>query len=563
MGFVSANRIRAFVTATGLTVGLLLSVGSPACVAGVTTTAATASDGAELATASLPPRAAHPRGLSVLDWSIVVSYMAGLILLGWACSRARLSASEYFTGNAAVNPGIAGISLFTSLLSTVTYLSLPGEMIGKGPVILAWLLGLPVAYLVVGYVIIPTYMRHRVTSAYELLEARLGLSARLVGATLFILLRLMWMSVVTFIGATAMVAVLGVPPEQRDIWCVGIGVVTGLATIIYTSLGGLKAVMIADLAQSVLLLSGTVLVIATVTWSMGGLSWLPTTWHRGWDTQPFASFDPTIRTTVLGTILFSTVWSICTAGGDQLSVQRFMSTRDLHTARRAYGISLIAAAVVMTMLAVVGLALMGFFESGTAPLPENFDLRRDADRIFPHYIACYLPTGIAGLIVAALLAAQMSGLDSGLNAITAVIWTDWIERTGVRFPSEPARAWAMRGMTFTIGVAVLSVSLLVGRIDSNFLELIQRTANLLTPSIFALFVFAFFIPGANAVGALTGTAFGITAAVLIAFSKTLFSYPISFQWIGITSLLVNLVMGTIVSRLYSAVFRTREAMVDE
>ncbi|WP_437202281.1 sodium:solute symporter family transporter [Planctomicrobium sp. SH664] len=508
---------------------------------------------AQSAAAASSPQAMNlaKQGLTVLDWGIVISYVAGLIVLGWVCSRQAAAGRDYFVVNKAVNPWIAGVSLFTSLLSTVTYLSFPGEMIGKGPVILAWLLGFPLAYAVVAYVLIPAYMKHQVTSAYELLEARLGLPIRLLGATLFILLRLLWMSVVTFIGATAMVTVIGIPPEQQAIWAIGLSLITGIATITYTSLGGLKAVMIADVMQSILLLSGTLLVIGTVTWGLGGFSWIPHGWHSGWDVQPVLPFDSTTRATLLGTIIFSAVWNTCTAGGDQLSVQRFMSTHSVSAARRAYGISLLAASLIIVLLSFVGLALMGFYQAHVDLLPQGLNLKTDADRIFPYYIAHQLPIGVTGLIVAALLAAQMSGLDSGLNALTSVLLTDWIDRVGIRFSSEHRRAWAMRGLTFAIGLFVLTCSLLMAQIKSNFLELIQRTANLFTPSIFALFVFALFIPRANSAGVLVGAVCGLTTAVLVAFSDSLFDYPISFQWIGVSSLLVNLTTGTLASHIFS------------
>lgn len=496
--------------------------------------------------------AARPAGLAPIDWAILVAYVSALIGIGWHYSRVEKSAGEYFVGNAHMRPAIVGISLFTSLLSTITYLSYPGEMIGKGPLILAGVLGMPLAYLVVGYLLIPRYMQHRVTSAYELLEARLGLSVRLLGAALYVMLRLMWMSVVTYIGAGALVTILGFP----DAWTLPMVVVIGLITITYTSLGGLKAVVIADLMQSTLLLGGALLVIGTVTWSLGGLSWFPTSWRPGWDVQPAFSTDPTIRVTLLGSIVFSAFWNICTAGSDQLSVQRFMATRDARSARLAYGVSLLAAAIVLTLLSIVGFSLMGFFDVYPSLLPEGFELRENADRVFPRYISGHLPRGVVGLLVAALLAAQMSGLDSGLNSITAVIWTDWVDRLGVRFASDRRRAWAMRAMAAAIGLFVLTASTLVGRVESNFLELIQRTANLLTPAIFALFVFALFVPFANAPGVFIGAALGVSTAVLIGFSKNIFDYPISFQWIGISSLAVNLSTGMAASWILSRFSRT-------
>ena len=106
------------------------------------------------------------QGLTPVDWVFICLYSFGTIGLGYYYSRRQASTSEYFTGGGHMHPTLIGISLFATLLSTISYLSIPGEAIGKGPVWMLNLVAFPVVYLIVGYVIIPVYMRHRVTSAY-------------------------------------------------------------------------------------------------------------------------------------------------------------------------------------------------------------------------------------------------------------------------------------------------------------------------------------------------------------------------------------------------------------
>ena len=111
---------------------------------------------------------------------------------------------------------------------------------------------------------------------------------------------------------------------------------TGAVAIFYASIGGLRAVVITDLLQFLLLFGGAVLVIVTVTVRLGGFSWFPTSWAANWDTQPLFSLDPNVRVTVFGTILTGTLWWIGTAGSDQTAIQRFMSTGDAKAARRSF-----------------------------------------------------------------------------------------------------------------------------------------------------------------------------------------------------------------------------------
>ena len=149
-----------------------------------------------------------PSGLSPVDWAIIALYAAGTIGLGWYYARRQKNRQEYFVGNRRMNPLLIGVSLFATLRSTISYLASPGDMIGKGPTAsISYVVTLPLAFLVVGFVVIPIYMRQRVTTAYELLEERLDVGTRLLGATMFLVLRLMWMSLLVYMAAAAMTVI--------------------------------------------------------------------------------------------------------------------------------------------------------------------------------------------------------------------------------------------------------------------------------------------------------------------------------------------------------------------
>ena len=314
--------------------------------------------------------------MASVDWIILFLYATSTIGLGWYFGRKQSDTSEYFVGSGSMNPILIGVSLFATLLSTITYLALPGETLGNGPIYLSNYIAYPFIYLVVGFVILPVYMRLRVTSAYELLEERLGISIRILGASLFLSLRLVWMSLLVYMTAQAIAIMIGVGEEMVP-WII---VVTGIFAITYTSLGGLKAVVITDLMQTLLLYGGALLVIGTVTWKMGGFGWFPTEWQGDvWDTQPLASLDPSTRVTVVGSILSVFLWVVATAAGDQVSVQRFMATKDAKTARRATAMQLVVGAIVGLTLGVVGMALLGYFQAHPELLPGEGSLKSQAD----------------------------------------------------------------------------------------------------------------------------------------------------------------------------------------
>jgi len=165
-----------------------------------------------------------PSGLHAVDWGILVLYALTTLGLGWYFGRKQTNTNEYFVGSGRMNPVLIGVSLFATLLSAISYLALPGEGAGQGPVWMSGLLALPLAYLVLVFWLIPVYMQQRVTSAYELLETRLGLSVRLLGATMFLALRLVWMTLLVYAAAKAMTVITGLDAE----WIPTIVLITGL-----------------------------------------------------------------------------------------------------------------------------------------------------------------------------------------------------------------------------------------------------------------------------------------------------------------------------------------------
>ena len=506
-----------------------------------------------LATSSLAaaeaggPKLRSELGLQWIDWLVVIAYLGGVLWLGSYFSKRQSTTAEYFiAARTHIHPVLVGISLYAALLSTISYLGKPGEMINKGPMLLiGHIFSVPFAYVIVGYWIIPKIMQHRVTSAYELLELRLGLTGRMLGAILFLSLRLVWMGLLIYLAATALAVIVNLDLK----WVPLLAVVVGFIPLVYSSVGGLKAVVMADLAQFSLLLLGAILTIVIITIHCGGFSWWPAVWSPYWDEQPFFSLDPHVRISVTGALINMLVWRICTAGGDQMAIQRYMATRDLAAARRSYLVTSIATIVVTVVLAVLGLALLGFFDRFAHLLGPGMTLEKNADHMFPYFIANFLPVGISGLVVAAILAAA-SGVDSGVTAVTAVVMKDFFERFGWQPATEARRLTVTKYVSFAIGGAVVAASMVMHKVPGNFMEVTSKTANLEVTPIFGLFFLALFIPSATPLAAIVSTAYGFAAAVLVAFWDVFTgNEAISFQYIGVIGVAVNLGVGYLVSRL--------------
>ena len=483
-------------------------------------------------------------GLALVDWALFFIYVTIIIFFGWLMGRKQTDPSQFFIANSGVSPLLIGASLFATLLSTISYLSLPGETINKGPMHLTRLFAYPLIFFVVGYLLLPRLMALRNISVYERIEERFGLPMRLFAATMFILLRIFWMCLLINLTSNALLIMVGLDPAYLPFLIVIITVIA----LIYTSLGGIKAVMITDFIQTILLIVGGAAVIILVSIEVDGFSWFPTHWQsQFWDEQPFFSLDLSTRVTFVGTILTTFVWYVATQIGDQVSVQRFMASANVSSARTSLAINLLLSGIVAVMLTLVGFSLLGFFQQNPSELSAGLSLKHDADQIFPYFISFHLPPFVSGLVLCGLFSAAMSSIDSGVNSISAVVVTDYVARLKGEF-SDSLSLFYARWISMAIGISVIVLSYFIELVPGNIMEVTNKTVNLLSVPIFLVVAHTLFLKTYVPISVFLGTLTSILAAILCAFSGPIFGYdpitgrdPISFQYIGPISLAIGLI----------------------
>jgi len=491
--------------------------------------------------------------LTFLDMAVIGVYALGMLSVGWYYSQRTGTQEEYLLGGRKMRPLTVGVSLFASLISTISYLAWPGEVIKNGPMYVSAVLAYPLIAVVVGWGIIPFIMRLKVTSAYEILEVRLGPAVRTLGSVFFLSLRLMWMSVIVYATSTkVLVPLLGLNPAATPAVCA----VLAFVTVLYTAMGGLRAVVITDVIQSAILFGAAIVTVVTVTVSLGGVgAWWPSHWAAHWP-EPVYGYDSSARITMFGAVLATFTWFFCTSASDQIAIQRYLATRDAKAARTVLFTSLVADAMVALLLASVGLGLLAYFQAFPGLLPHGHTALADADQLFPQFIVIGLPTGLSGLVVAGLLACAMSALSAGINSTCSVITVDFIDRFRSRGPggaAAPGRAEAdrvrsLRFVSVLVGVVVVALSLLVNLVHGNLLDICYKVVNLLTAPLAGLFFLAMFVPWAKGFGALVGAAFGLTTVVTITYWKEITgTQGISFLWAMPLSLIVEVGVGAIVS----------------
>ncbi len=483
--------------------------------------------------------------LGSLDWLVIIIYGIGMLLVGLYFSRKNKNSDDYMLGGRNMKSWRVGLSLFATLFSAVSYLSFPGEMIKNGPMIWSMMATLPFVYVIGAYFFIPFVMKLRITSAYELLETRLGLRNRLLASAYFLIMRFVWMGVIIYMVAQKVIVPLMHWPEQTALI---VSIVMGIVTIIYTSFGGLRGVVLTDVVQTFILFGGTILAIVLIVAQLGSVSALiPNHWPKQWAGWVF--FDTKARVSFLTAFISTFGWYVCTAGSDQMAVQRYLATRDVQAARRMYLSSLLTNLLVSFLLAALGLALFAYFKIHTEYLAPGTTVTGSADLLFPRFIVIGLPAGFSGLVLAGLLAASMSSLSSGINSSALSIINDFILRLRKDSLSEHKKVQLAKVISIAIGLVIVVLSLVIGHVKGNLLEMTYKTINLLVAPLFVPFFMAMFVPQAKPAGTFIGTLLAGVAATLVSFSQEIFGARISFLWIIPISFVVGVVVSWVLSVL--------------
>jgi SSS family solute:Na+ symporter len=485
---------------------------------------------AALAVPAAASETAPLRGIGTIDQVFVGLYLVAVILIGAYYARRQKTQEDFLLGGRRVNPIASGISIIVTLLSLISYLALVGETVKYGPVYaMAVLVSLPFIYVIIAFFLIPRFMKLPITSAYEILEKPLGLEGRLAGSAIFTLTRIAWMALLVYLSAKT----LGVMMNWGERFIVPTILVLGIVTIVYSALGGFRAAVATGVLKFALLFLGAILTVVFVSIKMGGVAaWFPTGWAAHW--TPFAVFslDPKVRTTLLGVMLTSLSWWVCTAGSDQLAIQRYLSTRNVRAARKAFLVNNLAEVVLTVFLAFVGFAVLGFFQANPGLMGAGQSVTGEADFLFPHLIANILPRGVAGLLLAGVISTVLVSFSSGMNSTAAVVATDFVARFRRR-PSRPEDGLrTARLVTLVVGLLVLALATLMNRVPGNIIEVTNRSNGLFVAPLFNLFFMALFVKRASGLGTIFGSAYGFFTAFLIAFWAVLTGHPgPSFQWI--------------------------------
>src|SRR3954469_13624853 len=449
---------------------------------------------------SLP---AAQQGLSALDLAIVAVYLCGITWFGLRFRGQPRSLRNYFLGGRNISWWAIALSIVAAATSTLTIISIPGLGYETNLAFLQLVFGYLLARIIICLIFIPQYFRGEMFTAYELIERRFGPRLRTVTAGLFLLTR----AAAEGVRVLAIAIVIGIALGRGEI--ASIAIITVL-TLLYTFEGGLTAVIWTDVVQLCIYVAGSLIAFATLLhvipggWT--GLHSIAAEKFRVFDFSHSLSTPYTFWAGIIG----GTFLTMASHGTDQLMVQRLLAAKNERDSKKALPRGGGVVPFQFTLFLIVGVALFAYHRLPSA----NFG---KADRIFPTFIVQELPRGMAGLLVAAVLAAAMSNLSAALNSLSTSSMVDFYLRwrpLGGADNDEQQRTWLSRVFT-AVWACILFGLALLSRRAGRVLELGLSIASVAYGAMLGVFLLGILTKRANARGAFIGMSCGLVVNVFL------------------------------------------------
>ena len=465
--------------------------------------------------------------LHFIDWVIVVVSILVAIGMGFWFARRQKNSNTFFAAAGRVPAWAVGMSIFATLISSVTFLAYPGAAYEGNWILLVQGLMVPIVLVALIGVIVPLFRRVIRLSTYEYFERRFGLFARLYSSVAFLLAHFSKSGTVFFLVSMALATFLGIDPYT-------IVLVLGITIVVLTLLGGLEAIVWMDVIQGFLLIGGGLLCVGLLLWlPEGGPSQVMSIAAENHKID-FGPYDFSLtELTFLVMVLNGIFYALQKYGTDQTIVQRYLAARNDKEAKRAAYIGVLMSVPVWAMFMFIGTCLFAYYHSQGAPaLPEGIK----ADEVFPYFIRAELPVGVRGLVIAALASAAISSLDSDLNCISAIATQDYYTRFR-RKTTDRQKLTFGRIMVVVAGLGTIGVAMLY----------IFWNGEGVLGALFALYaIFSAGIVGIFMLGLLTrrankqGLYIGIAAAVIFTAYAVLTSTKVDIDGDGVKQTLLDL-----------------------
>jgi SSS family solute:Na+ symporter len=465
-----------------------------------------------------------------LDLAIVIAYLLGVTALGMRFRRGQQNVSDYFLGGRTAPWWALAFSIVATETSTLTIIGTPAISYGGNLTFIQLVFGYLLGRVLIVLLLLPGYFRGEYFTAYALIEKRFGEKMRAVAASTFLVTRAIAEGVRVSAIALVVSVVLGTSEHLAVVIVIAL-------TVLYTFEGGMKAVIWTDVAQLLLYLTGSAVTFFVLLHRIPG-GWTEITQVAAAAGHKFQALDFSwnlaTKYTFWSGLIGGAFLTMASHGTDQTIVQRLLAAKNERDSRRALLTSGVIVLIQFTVFLLIGVLLFVFAQHSTLLAAGE-----RPDRILPLFLVREMPPGLAGLLLASIIAVAMSNASGSLNSLAASSVLDFSRWRG--HSADPARFLRLsRAMTLAWGLVLMGFGLVRW---GPLLETGLTVASLPFGSLLGLFLLGTLDREANASGALAGMIAGL-AAILCVFQFT----SVAFTWYVLIGSTVTVVIGTVASR---------------
>ncbi|MEL7087304.1 MAG: sodium/solute symporter [Planctomycetota bacterium] len=477
------------------------------------------------------------------DLATIAVYFVLTAIFAVYWGRRNKDTEAYFLGGRSVPGWAVGLSLIGTSISSVSFLALPAAAFA-----LDWRLMVPnymtlVGGLVALLVFVPLYRAMSYTTAYEFLEARVGRFGRLYCAVIVIFLQLLRIGAVLYLVSVPVSLLLGVPIE----WVIFLG---GLFIMLYTVFGGIEVVIWTDVVQTIVLWGGAAIMFVFIVVELpeGMTQGFARAWEEGKFSHGELDWDMT-RRTLWTMVIVGAFEAVGNNASNQTVVQRIIAAGSTKEARKAVWISMVLSIPTWVFFYLVGTSLWVLYTS----LPDQTLAQMTPEEIVPYFTLNYLPVGLTGLIIAAIMAAAMSSLDSSINAISTIGTTDIVRRYLAKDRDEKVYLRWAKSLSAVAGLLMIGLAFLIyGLPRESIVDLLRSAGSVLGGVVAGIFLLAIFTKRVGARAILTALPFALAFNLycVLGYSGVVpeaWRVPVHVYWVSFLTNVILIVLALLFS----------------
>ncbi|HIW52085.1 MAG TPA: sodium:solute symporter [Candidatus Alistipes excrementipullorum] len=446
--------------------------------------------------------------ITILDYIVFFLFVGGVALFG--CSfffKSRKGASAFTAADGGLPAWVVGMSIFATFVSSISFLGLPGDAYKGNWNPFVFSLSIPIATWLAAKVFIPLYRGMNSVSAYHYLEMRFGYWARCYVAICYLLTQLARVGSILLLLALPISTMFGWDIQTIIIW-------TGVATLLYTLLGGIAAVVWTDAIQGIILILGAVACALILTFSMpeGPSQLFEIASANG--KFSLGSFGASLTEPTFWVVLIYGLFvNMQNYGIDQNYVQRYMTTKSTAEAVKSTLFGGLLYIPVSLVFVYIGTALFAYYTARPDLLPAG----TAADKVFPYFIVHGLPTGVTGLVIASLFSAGMSTVATSINSSATIVLTDFVKRLSKRDISDRKSMTVLYAASFAVGAIGIVVGLLMMKVD-GVLDAWWKLASIFSGGMLGLFLLGLVCRNVKRAHAVTAVVLGLLSIAYMSLS---------------------------------------------